>query len=1142
MNHLFNKKFSVIVFSFILISLFNTKVVNAESTFVFNNDLKMGDVHADVKELQKYFNSNGLPISLSGVGSLGKENTSFGTKTKKAVILFQKANLISSDGIVGPITRGIINIKNTKVESKSDTTNVAKTASTVVPPGYMLMSGNLVRLRGGGSTRSIVTYTLSYIAGTGGTISGTSSQTVNSGSNGSAVTAVPNTGYVFDSWSDGVMTATRTDSSITANKSVSANFIAVAPSALSYTSPNLFIKDTAIITLSPTVTGTAVSYSVSPDLPLGLAINTSNGQITGIPTSSTAQATYTVTATNAGGSTTFGVVIMVDGTVVGANGKVWLDRNLGATRVATASTDSLSYGDLYQWGRPADGHQVRTSSTASGQVANVAPGTNTFIIPNEDWSSTDSDGTLRSANWDVNGSSNPCPSGFRLPTNTELETERTSWSSNNSTGAFASPLKLPVAGYRNYSDGSLGGVGITSNYWTSTADGANSRSLDLSGVDAYTYSNTRAYGFTVRCIANTATAPNAIVLDKGSVNAVGVVANVAIPLAGATDTTGSIAGWVANTANKIKFSVTDTSPASSSITINGSAYSSGTDYSISSLSTITIVVTTSEINKATATRTFLIPVSDCFAIGGTQTKDGNFCVHSFTSSGSLYLASDITANVLVVAGGGGGGDSPGGGGGAGGYRHDPSFLVAAGTHAVTVGDGGTGGAWNVSAPTNGGNSQFSTITSTGGGGGGQEFIGVQSGGSGGGGMFAYLTGASGNTPSVSPSQGNNGGSGRLGGGDGDGYSSGGGGGAGSVGEDASASKSGNGGAGTANSISGSSVVYAGGGGGGADSFRLTGPGTGGSGGGGNGGDNTNGANGTANTGGGGGGGSNGASTVSGGNGGSGIVIVRYRIAEDTPVNIPGILGVTAPVTGATPVSTITQSSQYTGTVTWAPTHSPFGGGTIYTATITLTPKPFYTLTGVATNYFTVSGATATNPINSGVITAVFSSTSLAIGDSYQGGKVAYIFQSGDTGYVAGQTHGLIAATANQSSGIVWAVPANQTTDVTGADGTLIGTGNQNTIDIVAQNGSDSTFAAGLCSNLVEGGYDDWYLPSKDELNKLYINKTAIGGFLNGYFWSSSESAVNPSSKAWFQEISDGSQWGDHHGKSYTKYVRAVRSF
>ena len=72
---------------------------------------------------------------------------------------------------------------------------------------------------------------------------------------------------------------------------------------------------------------------------------------------------------------------------------------------------------------------------------------------------------------------NPCPAGYRLPTEAELDAERQSWSSDNAAGAFASPLKLPLGGYRRYGDGSLAEVGSRAFYWPDTKDGTNSRYL-----------------------------------------------------------------------------------------------------------------------------------------------------------------------------------------------------------------------------------------------------------------------------------------------------------------------------------------------------------------------------------------------------------------------------------------------------------------------------------------------------------------------------------------------------------------------------------------------------------------------------------------------------------------------------------------
>ncbi len=169
---------------------------------------------------------------------------------------------------------------------------------------------------------------------------------------------------------------------------------------------------------------------------------------------------------------------------------------------------------------------------------------------------------------------------------------------------------------------------------------------------------------------------------------------------------------------------------------------------------------------------------------------------------------------------------------------------------------------------------------------------------------------------------------------------------------------------------------------------------------------------------------------------------------------------------------------------------------------------------------------------------------LAIGDSYGGGKVAYILQSGDSGYVSGETHGLIAATSDQSTGIQWAVTAYYKISVPapGAIGTAIGTGLTNTNAIVTQNGAGSTYAAGLCDAYTNtdtgtGVYSDWYLPSKDELNQLFINRVAVGGFASDDYRSSSE---NDYRHAWYQYFNYGNQ--SSSPKENPLYVRAVRSF
>ena len=293
------------------------------------------------------------------------------------------------------------------------------------------------------------------------------------------------------------------------------------------------------------------------------------------------------------------------------------------------------------------------------------------------------------------------------------------------------------------------------------------------------------------------------------------------------------------------------------------------------------------------------------ASGGTETTSGNFKIHTFTGPGTFTVtcagnaAGSNTVSYLVLAGGGSGGYNIGGGGGAGGFRESkastdcysasplnatsgPTYnlSVPAQAYPITVGGGASGSGTSPGPGNKGSNSVFSTITSTGGGGGGSRYVcggaTINNGGSGGGGgvndgdtpsIIGSLPG-SGNTPPVSPPQGQNGG------GSPNANPASGGGGAGAAGATGGGSTSGPGGNGVTTSINASPVTRAGGGGGGAHTGIGQSVGTGGSGGGTDGiGPGTSSSS-PANSGGGSGGGGNGGGQS--GNGGSGVVIIRYK--------------------------------------------------------------------------------------------------------------------------------------------------------------------------------------------------------------------------------------------------------------------------
>ena len=234
---------------------------------------------------------------------------------------------------------------------------------------------------------------------------------------------------------------------------------------------------------------------------------------------------FKVTATNTSGSATQDITINIrdkDDSVMWKGklyqyltspktGRVWLDRNLGADKVCDTPTDNSCFGDYYQWGRYADGHQSYNSPTRTLLAEKINTSETKFIRNTKDWltrkggilglgDGPDNDGLKRNTIWSKSDGSSICPTGFQVPHSTTITNELRS--ATNKDDAFNSFLKLPVSGYRHGLEATIRGKNTLGAIWSSATV---TTSYESSG---YVYTSdvaeinkqSRSHGFPVRCV------------------------------------------------------------------------------------------------------------------------------------------------------------------------------------------------------------------------------------------------------------------------------------------------------------------------------------------------------------------------------------------------------------------------------------------------------------------------------------------------------------------------------------------------------------------------------------------------------------------------------------------------------------------
>ena len=283
-----------------------------------------------------------------------------------------------------------------------------------------------------------------------------------------------------------------------------ANFTTFAQVAIGTTSPDtsaaLEVKSTSQGFLPPRMTQVQINAIESPAeglmvycldcTPKGIYVNSTSG------TGDSSNSEF-VNITNGESSGTDASTATVD--LISPTGRIWMDRNLGATQAATSTSDAAAFGDLYQWGREKDGHEDMNSPTTSTSATSINPGHSDFIAY---WS------VFPHYNLWKDGANDPCPTGYRVPALPEFMNERDLFDTENINGAFAA-LKLSKTGIRHGGTGEIfqnllnyGGYYWTSTtgpFWSST-EGGWALNFEAGPSFASQYANSVPNGLAVRCI------------------------------------------------------------------------------------------------------------------------------------------------------------------------------------------------------------------------------------------------------------------------------------------------------------------------------------------------------------------------------------------------------------------------------------------------------------------------------------------------------------------------------------------------------------------------------------------------------------------------------------------------------------------